>query len=85
MFKYLRVRECNKHSHEFGAWNPPEIHDHDHEFKKIFDNPFSSSQKSFEKMRKMFYLCSALVENGLPFSFAGFQIPTNLGSLFCFV
>jgi len=25
-------------------------------------------------MRKMFYLCSALVENGLPFSFAGFQI-----------
>ena len=48
------------------------------------DNPFSSSQKSFEKMRKMFYLCSALVENGLPFSFAGFQIPTNLGGLFCF-
>ena len=38
------------------------------------DNPFSSPQNSFEKMRKMFYLCSALVENGLPFSFAGFQI-----------
>ncbi len=35
-------------------------------------------------MRKMLYLCSALVENGLPFSFAGFQIPTNLGGLFCF-
>jgi hypothetical protein len=38
------------------------------------DNPFSSPQNYFEKMRKMFYLCSALVENGLPFSFAGFQI-----------
>jgi len=38
------------------------------------DNPFSSPQNSFEKMRKMFYLCSALVENELPFSFAGFQI-----------
>ena len=48
------------------------------------DNPFPSPQKSFEKMRKMLYLCSALVENGLPFSFAGFQIPTNLGGLFCF-
>ena len=86
MFRYLRVRErTNQHLSTIGdCANPLMLTTSVVDFSGYDDNPFSSSQKSFEKMRKMFYLCSALVENGLPFSFAGLQIPTNLGGLFCF-